>query len=114
MILHVLPFGLHNSPATFQKVTDNTLRDIDGCMVNDIVIYSVSLQEHLLILNKIFRKFRELNLKIKQDKTEFLKKEAKYLGHITTCEGIKPNQDKIKKQSRIFLFQTKHQKLKAS
>lgn len=94
-----MPFGLKNAPATFQRVMDNVLKGLQGkiCLVymDDIIIYSTSLQEHLVNLTKVFQRLRDTNLKIQIDKSEFLKKEVAFLGHIITPKGIKPNPDKI-------------------
>lgn len=94
-----MPFGLKNAPATFQRVMDNVLRDLIGkcCLVymDDIIVFSTSLQEHMENLNKIFQALQNVNLKIQLDKSEFLKKEVAFLGHIVTDQGVKPNPDKI-------------------
>lgn len=94
-----MPFGLKNAPATFQRVMDNVLRNLLGknCLVymDDIICYSVSLQEHMASLGKIFEELRKYNLKIQLDKSEFLCREVAFLGHIVTPEGVKPNPDKI-------------------
>ena len=57
---------------------------------------SKSLQEHLSHIKLIFDELRERGLKIQLDKSEFLRKEVPFLGHIITPEGIKLNPDKIK------------------
>lgn len=94
-----MPFGLKNAPATFQRVMDNVLRGLldETCLVylDDIIIYSTSLQEHLVKLRKVFDRLRQTNFKIQIDKSEFLKKETAYLGHIISQDGVKPNPDKI-------------------
>lgn len=94
-----LPMGLKNSPRTFQRVMDNVLRGLtnEHCLVylDDVIIFSSSLQEHIVSLEEVFKRFRNANLKIQLDKTEFLRKEVAYLGHIITPEGVKPNPDKI-------------------
>ena len=94
-----MPFGLRNAPATFQRLMDNILRGIQNerCLVylDDIIIFSVSLEEHLLNLREVFDRLRATNFKIQLDKSEFLRKEVAYLGHIITPTGIKPNPDKI-------------------
>lgn len=46
-------------------------------------------------LEKVFKK-KESNFKIQMDKSEFLKLETAYLGHIISKDGVKPNPDKIK------------------
>ena len=63
--------------------------------MDDVVIFSKSLSEHIDHIRKIFKRFREVNLKIQPDKSEFLSKEVAFLGHIITPEGIKPNPSKI-------------------
>lgn len=94
-----MPMGLKNSPSTFQRVMDNILRGLQNviCVVylDDILVFSTSLQEHIVNLRKIFDRLRESNFKIQMDKSEFLKHETAYLGHIITPQGVKPNPDKI-------------------
>lgn len=94
-----MPMGLKNSPSTFQRVMDNVLRGLQNeiCLVylDDIIVFSTSLQEHMTNLEKVFQRLRESNFKIQMDKSEFLKLETAYLGHIITRDGIKPNPDKI-------------------
>lgn len=94
-----MPMGLKNSPSTFQRVMDNVLKDLQNqiCLVylDDIIVFSVSLQEHMLNLEKVFKKLRESNFKIQLDKSEFLKLETEFLGHVICREGVKPNTNKI-------------------
>lgn len=95
-----MPFGLKNAPSTFQRVMDSVLRGIQNecCIVylDDIIIFSTSLQEHIQKLTTVFERLRQFNFKIQLDKSEFLQKEVNYLGHVITPNGIKPNPDKIK------------------
>ena len=94
-----MPFGLKNAPATFQRMIDNVLRDYQykTCFVykDEIVIFSKSLQDHIIHLQQIFQKLKETNLKIQLDKSEFLRKEVNFLGHVITPDGITPNPIKI-------------------
>lgn len=94
-----MPFGLKNAPSTFQRVMDNVLREHIGviCLVymDDIIVFSTSLTEHIDNLAKIFKTLRKHNLKVQLDKSEFLQKEVAFLGHIVTPDGVKPNPDKI-------------------
>ena len=94
-----MPFGLKNAPATFQRMMDEILREYlyKFCFVymDDVVVFSKSLSEHIDHIRVIFKKFRETNLKIQLDKSEFLSKEVAFLGHVITPEGIKPNPSKI-------------------
>lgn len=95
-----MPFGLKTAPATFQRAMDNVLRGLQGihCLVylDDIIIYSNSIQEHIEKLRKVFDRLRQTNFKVTLDKCEFLRKEVLYLGHKITENGLEPNDDKIK------------------
>lgn len=95
-----MPFGLKNAPATFQRLMDSVLRKHLGvrCFVymDDIIIYSPNLQQHLEDIKKVLQTLREANLKIQCDKSEFLRKEVEFLGHAVTTEGVKPNPNKVK------------------
>ena len=108
-----MPFGLKNAPATFQRVMDNILRGIQNekCLVylDDIIIFSTSLQEHLENLKTVFNRLRSTNFKIQPDKSEFLRKEVSYLGHIITPAGIKPNPNKIEAIKKFPIPKTQKQ-----
>jgi hypothetical protein len=77
-----MPFGLKNAPATFQRVMDNVLKELQGkvCFVymDDIIIFSTSLQEHTSNLRLVFEKLRKCRFKIQLDKSEFLRKEVEF------------------------------------
>ena len=96
---NVLPFGLSNSPATFQRLMQASLGKLhlNQCLLylDDIIIYSETFEEHLQNLERVFSKLKEANLKLKPSKCFFLYKEVKYLGHLVSQEGIKPDPDKI-------------------
>ena len=70
-----MPFGLKIVPATFQRTMDNVLRGLQEthCLVylDDIIVYSVSLQEHISKLRTVFDRIRQINLKVHLDKSEF-------------------------------------------
>ena len=63
-----MSFGLKNSPSTFQRVMDNVLRGVQNerCFtyLDDVIIFSISLQEHPSRLRKVFDRLRQVNLKI--------------------------------------------------
>ena len=94
-----MPFGPKTAPATFQRLMNHILEDLVNniCLVymDDIIVYSTSLQEHMNSLRLVFNKLRDANLKIKIDKCEFLKRETEFFGHVVTRSGIKPNPKKI-------------------
>jgi len=81
-----MPFDLNNAPAT---------RKCFLIYMDDIMVFLTSLQEHITNLGKVFKKLMEANFKLQLDKTEFLRTEVEYLGHVVTPQGIKPNPGKI-------------------
>lgn len=94
-----MPFGLKTAPATFQRLMNNILGDLLNkvCLVylDDIIIFSTSLDEHINSLRLVMDRLKEANLKIQIDKCEFLKRETEFLGHVVTQNGIRPNPKKI-------------------
>ena len=89
---NVLPFGLCNGPATFQRLMDLVLTGLQWslCLVylNDVMVVGRSFEEHLLNLQNVFEHLRKAGLKLKPKKCAFLKKEVLYLGHLVSREGI--------------------------
>ena len=52
----VMPFGMKNSPATFQRLVNNVICGLDGCdaYIDDVIIYSDSWSDHLQRIRKFF------------------------------------------------------------
>ena len=95
----VLPFGLINSVAEFQKVLDQVLGpevlQFAAIYVDDIHITSTSFEEHMYHLEQIFKKFEQHNITINRKKSQFLKNQVVFLGHIISKKGISMDPDKI-------------------
>lgn len=94
-----MPFGLKNAPSTFQRLMNSVLKEYIGkiCYVylDDVIIFSTSKEEHFDSIQKILKRFQEANLKVQVDKSEFMKQETEFLGHIVTTNGVKPNPNKV-------------------
>ena len=97
-------FGIATSP-DFLKDLMNKLFFGYGhfCTVymDDLLIYSDSIEQHLEHLEKIFEKFWESKLKVKLSKSEFFKEELEFLGHKIGIHGISPADAKISAIQRI-------------
>ena len=95
----VMPFGLKNAPATFQRLMDTVLSGLKwkGLLVymDDIIIYSTTPQEHLVTLADTLERLANAGLKINPAKTTLVREEVNYLGHVISAQGIQPNSDKI-------------------
>jgi hypothetical protein len=96
---NVMPFGLCNAPATFERLTERVLRDMlwEECLVyiDDVIVFGMTFSEMLLRLRKVLERFREHNLTVKAKKCDLFKKEVEFLGHIVSEEGIKCNPKKV-------------------
>lgn len=95
-----MPFGLKGAPATFQRLINNTLQELieTECFVylDDIVIYSHSVKEHLNKLHNIFKKLDQAKLKLQPQKCHFFKPEIIYLGHKCSANGCEPDPEKTR------------------
>ena len=94
---NVMPFGMKNSQATFQRMMNNCLGDLDGVgiYVDDIVVYNDTWDEHLCGLEKVFGRLRDANLTVNLSKSDFGQAEVTYLGHVVGYGKVKPVDAKI-------------------
>ena len=93
----VMPFGLRNAPATFQRTIDNILRPYKfaAAYLDDIIIASNSELEHREHVKCITEALTKAGLKINTAKCQFNKHETEFLGHQISSEGIKPTKSKV-------------------
>ena len=95
---NVMPFGLSNAPAVFQELMSVVLQGYSNfatAYLDDIMIFSATLEEHLEHLSMVFERLREHQLKLKLKKCSFLKGETHYLGFVISEDGIQPDQKKV-------------------
>jgi hypothetical protein len=96
----VMPFGLTNAPATFQSVMNSILAPyLDRFVLvylDDILIYSKSVSEHLEHLRVVLTVLREQKFYCKKSKCLFAAKEIEYLGHLLTPYGVRVDPRKLK------------------
>ena len=89
-----MPFGLCNVPATFLRLMQNCLRELNitYCLIylDNIVIFLQTAEEHLYCLCVIFDWFREHNLKLKPSNCHFFRNEITYLAHQVSKDGVCP------------------------
>jgi hypothetical protein len=97
----VMPFGLCNAPATFQRLMNDVLEDLLWKFVvvylDDINVHSTSFDQHLEHLRIVFTRLKEAGLKLNPEKCFFLKPELSFLGYVVGKNGIHTNPSKIEK-----------------
>ncbi|GBG83046.1 hypothetical protein CBR_g36664 [Chara braunii] len=95
----VMPFGLTNAPATFQAAMTTEFRHMLDRFVliylNDILVYSQSLDEHVEHLCTVLERLQQAKYKANLDKCEFARQKLECLGHYVTPQGIRPLANKI-------------------
>ena len=95
----VMPFGLCNAPATFERLMESVLRGLtyEACLVylDDVVVISRTFQEQLDNLRKVFQRLREAHLKLNPEKCHLFQKEVRYLGHIVSPSGVTTDPEKL-------------------
>ena len=90
-----VPFGLCNAPTTFSRIMDRVLASLhwETCLfcLDDIIVFVATWEEHLDRLHQVFERLRHAQLKLGADKCTFAAREASYLGHQVTEEGLLPD-----------------------
>ena len=95
-----MPFGLCNAPATFQRLMNRVFTaEINNFILvylDDILIFSNSLEEHWDHLRTALERLREAKLYGRIHKCEFLKTRVDYLGYEVSSEGVHASPEKVK------------------
>ena len=95
-----MPFGLTNAPTTFCTLMNQVFHEyLDQFVVvylDDIVVYSATLEEHKMHLKLVFDKLRQNQLYIKKEKCAFTQACINFLGHVISCGQISMDSNKIK------------------
>ena len=93
----VMPFGMKNSPASFQRLINKVIADLEGCeaYIDDVIIYSDTWEEHLRIIREFFKRLSRAKLTINLSKSEFCQAQVTYLGHVVGQGQVKPLTAKV-------------------
>lgn len=95
-----MPMGLCNSPGTFQRLMEACLAeanfDILLIYLDDILVFSRSVEDHLCRLEYVFSRFKAHGLRMKLTKCHFFKRKVTFLGHQVSSEGVTTDPDKTK------------------
>lgn len=96
---NVMPFGLSNSPATFQRFMEHILRKYINttCIVylDDVLIFSKDQKKHLKDVNDILNEFKSYGLTLSEKKCRFNQTQIKYLGYIVSKEGVSVDKKEV-------------------
>ena len=98
-----LPFGISSAPEVFQKRANEIFGDIPDVFVifDDLLIAAESDEEHEQTLRKVFERAREKGVRFNRNKIQLRVRECKYIGHLLTPDGVRPDADKVKAVSEM-------------
>lgn len=96
-----VPFGLTNSPSTFQRYVNTVFRDLlkDGTVIiylDDIIIPAENENESFDKLTRVLQTASKYGLELNLKKCQFMKREIAFLGHIITNGTIRPSAEKTR------------------
>ena len=95
---NVMPFGLCNAPATFERLMDKVLSGLHWetllVYLDDVIVFGSSVPEELARLKQVFHRLRQANLKLKPKKCHLFKTKVSYLGHEVSDMGISTQTEK--------------------
>ena len=95
----VMPFGLCNAPATFERLMEQVLVGLPVSValvfLDDILVQGCTFSQELANLDQVFERLRKAKLKLSPKKCVLFQREVNYLGHIVSEEGISPDPGKV-------------------
>ncbi|UYV63918.1 K02A2.6-like [Cordylochernes scorpioides] len=101
----VMPFGLCNAPATFERMIDSVLRSIKWnmclCYLDDIVVYAPTFEEHIRRLQLVLKCIQKAGLSLNHKKCLFGSRRINILGHLVDANGIHPDPGKVEAVSKF-------------
>lgn len=102
---NVMPFGLSNAPATFERFMDTILRglkwEICLCYLDDVVIFGRTFEEHNTRLEMVLNCLEKAGLVLNSKKCRFGERQTLVLGHLVDKDGVRPDPQKIEAVSQF-------------
>ena len=95
----VLPYGLSNGPSSYQRLMMQVLGDLMWKSVlvylDDVLIFSRTMEEHVEVLREVFTRFRQHHLKLNPAKCGFALSQVTFLGHVLSGGCVRPAADNV-------------------
>ena len=95
----VMPFGLTNAPAVFQGLVNDVLRDLLNktvfVYIDDILIFSSSMEEHVTHVRDVLQRLMENKLYVKAEKCEFHVSTVSFLGFVVEKGQLRADPSKV-------------------
>ena len=88
----VMPFGLKNVPATFQRLMNIIIFGLKevSVFIHDVIVASDTLEEHIQAIRELFKRLSDAKLAVNSTKTDFIHASVVFLGHVVGHGQVKP------------------------
>ena len=94
-----MPQGVTNAPSTFQRLMEKCMGDIHLkevlVFLDDLIIFSDTLEEHEIRLMRVLKRLKEYGLKLSPEKCKFFQTSVRYLGHVVSENGVETDPEKV-------------------
>ncbi len=94
-----MPQGVTNAPSTFQRLMEKCMGDMHLkdvlVFIDDLIVFSKTLEEHEARMMKVLTRLREFGLKLSPEKCVFFQTSVRYLGHVVSRNGVETDPEKI-------------------
>ncbi|KAK7922046.1 hypothetical protein WMY93_008948 [Mugilogobius chulae] len=94
-----MPQGVTNAPSTFQRLMEKCMGDLHLkevlVFLDDLIIFSNSLEEHEQRLVRVLQRLKAYGLKLSLEKCKFFQSSVKYLGHVVSENGVETDPEKV-------------------
>ena len=101
----VMPFGLKNAPATFQRTMDFLFGDMYhrgvSVYIDDILIYGTSFEVVIQLLEEVLKRLTAAGFTLNIEKSRFFEPQIEYLGHLVGDGSLRPNPKKVEVLTRL-------------
>ncbi|XP_063963929.1 uncharacterized protein LOC135156194 [Lytechinus pictus] len=93
----VMPFGMKNAPATFQRLVNSLVSGLEGCeaYIDDLIVYSEDWEVHVQRIRDLFRRLSDAKLTVNLAKSEFGGATVSFLGHVVGSGHVRPLSAKV-------------------
>jgi hypothetical protein len=91
-----LPFGVNSAAEVFEKRVEEIFGDLNVAIYfDDLIVFGRNQEEHDVNLHELLERAREKNVKFNRQKMQLNCSEVRYLGHIVSAKGLRPDPDKV-------------------
>ncbi len=91
--------GITNAPSSFQRLMEQCMGNLNRrevwVFIDDLIVFSKTLEEHETRLLQVLKRLREYGLKLSPTKCKLFQTSVRYLGHIVSQNGVETDPEKI-------------------